>query len=61
MTVRDTHISLVKQGDLILHGGEVKTLSGTYLKRCPFMGTTIWGDSYHAGHKPVKLVTSLKF
>jgi len=56
MKTQDVHISSLRQGDIILHNGELKTVSGTDLKRDKFMGTSVFGDSYHAGHKPVKKV-----
>lgn len=52
------HISQIRSGDTILHDGEVKTVSGTNIKHCPFMGKTLFGDSYHLGHK---LVTRIHF
>jgi hypothetical protein len=51
--MKQAHISTIKAGDTILHNGEVKTVSGNNIKRCSFMGTTLFGDSYHAGHKLV--------
>ena len=59
MTTKDTHISLIRQGDTVLHDGKVKTVSGTDRKR-GFMGVTIFGDSYRMGTIPVKLVVDLR-
>ena len=47
------HISTIKQGDVILHNGELITVSRDYIKRDPFMGLTLYGDSYNLGNKPV--------
>lgn len=47
------HISLVRVGDIVVHQGRARTVSGTDLKRCDFMGTSIFGDSYHIGYRPV--------
>ncbi len=48
------HIDDVKVGDTILSSdGHERTLSAENIKRDRFMGTTIFGDSYSLGHKPV--------
>ena len=47
------HISTIKQGDVILHNGELVTVSNNFIKRDPFMGLTLYGDSYNLGNKPV--------
>ena len=49
----ETHISDIQPGDTVLHEGKVKTVTVSNIKRNSFMGTTLWGDSYHLGHKPV--------
>ena len=54
---KDTHIDLIQPGDTILHEGELKTVTESNIGRGAFMGTTIFGDSYHLGYQPVKLVT----
>lgn len=59
METKEVHISTLQRGDLILHAGEVKTLTNSNLKRDAFMGASIYGDSYNAGHKPVTLITNL--
>lgn len=51
-----THIDLIKPGDTVQHQGRVVTVCGTDLKRDPFMGTTLFGDSYRCGHLPVQRV-----
>ncbi len=52
---------MVRQGDTIIHEGEIKTVSNSNIHIGGFMGTTIFGDSYHSGHKTVTLVVELKF
>ena len=52
----ETHISCIKVGDTVMHEGMMKTVNGTSIKRGGFMGTSLWGDSYHLGNKPVQLV-----
>lgn len=56
-TTEKTHISNIRQGDTIFHNGEMKTVSGNNIKRDPFIGTTLFGDSYHSGNKPVEKIT----
>lgn len=53
------HISQIRQGDTILHHGEVKTVTGTDIRTGGFMGTTVFGDSYRMGHLPVSRVVFL--
>lgn len=55
-TIKPTHISEVKAGDTILHNGEVKTVSGNNIKDNPFIGKTLFGDSYNLGYKQVQMV-----
>ncbi len=50
---KQVHISQIKVGDIIIHNGEEKTVSGNNLKRCRFMGTTLFGDSYKLGYQLV--------
>ena len=59
-TKTEKHISNVRHGDKILHNGELKTLTDSNIKHCPFEGISIWGDSYHSGYKPVIVLTDLK-
>ena len=53
MEYKKVHISTIRQGDTILHNGELITVSRDYIKRDPFMGLTLYGDSYNLGYKPV--------
>ena len=57
--ITKTHISNISQGDTIMHYGEMKTISGNNIKQDSFMGTTLFGDSYHLGYKLVDKVTFL--
>jgi len=56
MTTKQVHISNIQQGDTVIHNGEMKTVSGTNIKRDAFMGTSIFGDCYRSGHQQVTLV-----
>lgn len=48
------HISKIKNGDTIEHGGGLRTVCNNNIKRSDFMGVTIFGDSYNLGTKKVK-------
>jgi hypothetical protein len=54
--IKLTHISEVKAGDTILHNGEVKTVSVNNIKGNPFIGKTLFGDSYNLGYKKVEVI-----
>lgn len=47
------HISKLRVGDTILHEGKEKTVSGNNIKRCSFMGISVFGDTYNLGYKPI--------
>lgn len=51
MTTEQVHISKIRVGDTILRDGVMTTISGNNIKTCPFMGTTLFGDSYNLGYK----------
>jgi len=55
-----THISNIKGGDTVIHNNEMKTVSNNNVKTDPFMGNSIFGDSYHAGNKLVTKVNFIK-
>lgn len=56
-TVIPKHIRDVAVGDIIeCPDGEDRTLSPENLKVSPDKDITVWGDSYHAGNKPVRVV-----
>lgn len=54
------HISTISAGDTICHNGKISTVSGNNIKRDSFMGTTLFGDSYRSGHRPVEKVVAWK-
>ncbi len=54
----DVHISQIRNGDTILHYDKIKTVNDCNIKRCDFMGITIFGDSYNLGYKSVKKIIS---
>ena len=47
-----TYIADIKPGDCIMENGVMVTVSSNHIKRDPFLGTTLRGDSYNGGHKP---------
>jgi hypothetical protein len=55
-SVKKVHISQVHAGSLIAHYGELKTVCDSDIRKCNFMGKSIFGDSYCSGHKPVIVV-----
>lgn len=57
----DIHISDIVAGDTILHtDGKTRTVCASNIKRGGFMGDTLFGDSYHSGHKLVKKYVGVK-
>jgi hypothetical protein len=52
----DVHISQIKCGDIVIHGGEMKTVGKNDIKYDSFMGTSLFGDSYKSGSKLVKKI-----
>lgn len=60
-TIKEVHINQVVPGDTILHvDGEIRTIGKSNIGGDSFMGKTLFGDSYHSGHKLVKKVTFVK-
>lgn len=51
--INNVHISSIQPGDVIYHDGADRTVCEKDIKQCRFMGTTVFGDSYHSGHKQV--------
>ena len=49
----ETHITDIKHGDCIIENGVIVTVSSSHIKRDPFFGTTLRGDSYNGGRKAV--------
>jgi hypothetical protein len=54
-TIKPTHIDMIRPGDTVVIGGELKTVCRNNIKRGGFHGTTLFGDSYKSGREPVKL------
>lgn len=53
--VVEVHISEIRPGDTILHtDGEIRTVCGKNITRDPFMGISLFGDSYRLGTIQVK-------
>lgn len=52
----DVHISVINVGDVVLHNGKDRTVCENDISRVELLGITLFGDSYHAGHKQVKRV-----
>ena len=50
------HISQVKAGDTIVHNGREMTVGHKDIKPDPFMGVSIFGDSYRSGRQKVTRV-----
>jgi len=55
--INNVHISSIQPGDVISHDGADRTVCPKDIKQCHFMGTTVFGDSYHLGYSKVKKVT----
>ena len=49
----ETNIADIKHGDCIIENGAMVTVSNGHIKRDPLFGTTLRGDSYNGGRKPV--------
>lgn len=58
--ISEKHISQIKIGDTVIHEGHERTVSRSNLKNCPFMGKTLFGDSYNIGYRKVRILTFLK-
>lgn len=57
MTVEKIHIDMVRVGDVVrCADGLDRTVCAKDLRTDPFMGRTLWGDSYRLGYKPVTVV-----
>lgn len=51
----EKHIDYVMQGDVVLHNGVERTVSGTDITN-GFFGRSLFGDSYRMGTVLVKVV-----
>ena len=49
----ETHIADIRHGDCIIENDVMVTVSNSHIKRDPFFGTTLRGDSYNGGRKQV--------
>ena len=49
----------IKNGDTVVHNGELRTVCKRAFSNDDFMGLLLWGDSYRLGYKPVERVTEL--
>lgn len=48
------NLNSVQGGDTVLHKGKLRTVSKSDITRDPFIGLSIFGDSYHIKRKIVK-------
>lgn len=55
MSIKLTHISLIRPGDVVEVDGVQKTVCRGDIRQ-GFMGRTLWGDSYRLGTVPVRQV-----
>lgn len=49
-----THITDIRPGHIVEHEGNLVTVGRDFIKRCPFMGVSLYGDTYALGTKLVK-------
>lgn len=59
MKTKSIHISDVRPGDTVIHGGTLRTVCASDIRRSEFMGLTLFGDCYQLGHKPVVLAIDI--
>lgn len=50
------NISRISPGDTIVLDGKITTVNKENIKKCSFMGTTLFGDSYKLGSELVEKV-----
>jgi len=55
--IDEVHISTIRSGDTINHLGINTTVCNNNIKRCDFMGISIFGDTYKLGTMLIKKVT----
>lgn len=54
----EVHISEITVGDTVIEDGEAMTVGKESFNRCPFMGLSLFGDTYLLGRRLVtRLVT----
>lgn len=56
----DTHINAIHTGCIVEHDNKHMTVGNSDINSGGFMGTTLFGDSYHGGNKPVKKVVLIQ-
>jgi hypothetical protein len=54
------HISQIRPGDTVFHEGHERTVSKSNIKRSPFMGVSLFGDTYNLGYKKVTKILFVK-
>ena len=59
MNTERIHIDKVRPGDTILHNNIPTTVCSKDIRYDNFIGTTLFGDSYHSGYKKVILLKEL--
>ena len=61
MRVVEKHVSEVRVGDEIWFDGHVRTVCKKDIGRDPFMGSSVFGDSFKLGTEPVKCFEAQRF
>ena len=54
--ITEVHISKIEPGDTVIHNGKEKTVGKDDISYCPFMGISLFGDTYRLGTVLVKKV-----
>lgn len=52
--IKMTHITDIRPGHTVEHEGNLITVGERFIKRCPFMGVSLYGDTYALGTRLVK-------
>jgi hypothetical protein len=52
----EVHIDSIRVGDTVMHDNAMRTVSPAFISYGGFMGTSVFGDSYHLGNKKVTKV-----
>jgi hypothetical protein len=55
------HMGTLRVGDTVIIDGVMKTIGKNYLKHCPFMGTTLYGDCRARFGRQIEVVLFPKF
>jgi hypothetical protein len=59
-TIENVDISMICAGDTVMRDGIMKTVCKNNLGRDALLGRTLFGDSYHSGHKRVERVVFVR-